>query len=295
MTLPQRPAIRKRDAHEDGRMHSIHPSRAAFFSKKLWPNGSSLRVRFIGGNSIQQAFVKKTMMSLYEFINLKFVFLTVPGQSDCRIDFQTGQGSWSYVGTDNRSIPQNAATMNLGWVDKKKPSSEDAGTVLHETLHFIGACHEHQRIGMFKWNKEAVYRDLQGPPNYWTKAQIDENVLQTVDSKQLTMSPVADRHSIMEYVFPAAWTLDGKGAPQNDVLSETDKTYLRLLYPKKPVKKQGDLEDGEEEDDVDDFVDEEAVEDEEIATEEGEEDKGNNPKTEEKGRCGCTCFIPCMK
>ena len=34
---------------------SSAPSRAAFFFRKLWPNGSVLRVHFLGGTAAQRA------------------------------------------------------------------------------------------------------------------------------------------------------------------------------------------------------------------------------------------------
>ena len=62
----------------------------------------------------------------------------------------TGQGSWSYLGTDATRVPKESFTMNLGYVDRP--------TVLHEFGHSLGLIHEHQSPfpGGFEWNREEV-------------------------------------------------------------------------------------------------------------------------------------------
>ena len=62
----------------------------------------------------------------------------------------SGQGSWSYLGTDATRVPKESFTMNLGFVDRP--------TVLHEFGHSLGLIHEHQSPfpGGFEWNREEV-------------------------------------------------------------------------------------------------------------------------------------------
>lgn len=62
----------------------------------------------------------------------------------------TGQGSWSYLGTDATRVPKESFTMNLGFVDRP--------TVLHEFGHSLGLIHEHQSPfpGGFEWDRENV-------------------------------------------------------------------------------------------------------------------------------------------
>ena len=62
----------------------------------------------------------------------------------------TGQGSWSYLGTDATRVPKESFTMNLGFVDRS--------TVLHEFGHSLGLIHEHQSPfpGGFEWDRENV-------------------------------------------------------------------------------------------------------------------------------------------
>lgn len=70
--------------------------------------------------------------------------------SHCLRHVNTGQGSWSYLGTDATRVPKESFTMNLGFVDRP--------TVLHEFGHSLGLIHEHQSPfpGGFEWDRENV-------------------------------------------------------------------------------------------------------------------------------------------
>ena len=83
---------------------------------KTWMNGSTLRVRFIGGSAAQRAKVEEQAGWWTAVANLNFDFDDAPN-ADIRISFDANDGAWSYIGTDCRSIPLNEATMNLGFLD----------------------------------------------------------------------------------------------------------------------------------------------------------------------------------
>lgn len=204
------------------------PARAAFQKRGLWLNGSTLRIRFMNGTGAQKRFVQETSAEWTKYANLKFKFVD-DGKTDLRIAFDKGQGSWSYVGTDNLEIPQHAATMNLGWLDRWQPT--DSGTVLHEFGHAIGLVHEHMRPGAFEWNRDAVIADLSGPPNYWDVETIEENVLDAYDAQELVSTGAIDRHSIMMYSYPSEWLIGAEGTPNNETLSDLDKEHAQMVYP----------------------------------------------------------------
>ena len=202
------------------------PSRAAFFFRKLWPIGSVLRVHFLGGTAAQRAGAMAQAGWWTPHVNLSFVEST-DNDAEIRVSFDPSDGAWSYIGTDCRSIPADQPTMNLGF--------EDGGTAAHEFGHAIGLGHEHQNPqGGIEWNEPEVIRDLSRPPNSWTLDQIRHNVLDKYSLDQLRASEF-DPKSIMLYFFPARWTKNGVGTSANNVLSEDDKAWAAMMYPKSAV------------------------------------------------------------
>ena len=201
----------------EGRTRAISPI------GKLWINGSTLKVRFLGGTAQQHDIVKKFAPRWSEHANLNFDFGNAP-DADIRIAFNN-DGAWSYVGTDAKHIPLGQPTMNFGWLDE--------AVVLHEFGHARGLAHEHQNPeGGIKWNEAAVIRDLSGPPNNWDEATIRHNVLNKYSHDQINGTEF-DPESIMLYSFPAEWTTDGFHTEPNTKLSEIDKAFIAgsKMYP----------------------------------------------------------------
>lgn len=192
---------------------------------KRWMNGSTLRVRFIGGTTTQQAKAREQALWWTAFANLQFDFNNAP-DAEIRIAFDPNDGAWSYIGTDNRGIALNQPTMNLGFLD--------GGTAAHEFGHAIGLAHEHQNpAGGMEWNEATVIKRLSGPPNNWVEAMIRHNVLQKYRVDQI-QGTAFDPDSIMLYFFPGDWVKSGVGTHANNVLSAVDKAYIASAqaYPK---------------------------------------------------------------
>lgn len=199
--------------------------RAAFVAKKMWVNGSTLRVLFMGGDDEQHNLVKKHApeWSIYANINFEFV---ESGAAEIRISFNPNKGSWSNIGTDCLAVGPNEPTMNLAWVDK--------AVILHEFGHALGMIHEHQNpTGGIQWNKAKVYEALSGSPNFWSKATIDRNMFQAY-AKDLINGTAVDPKSIMLYRVPQSWTLDNFSSVKNTELSDMDKIFIgsKGVYPK---------------------------------------------------------------
>ena len=201
-------------------------SRAIAIREKPWMNGSTLKVRFIGGSPEQHRLVKEQAAWWTKAgANLKFDFNNAPN-AEIRIAFDPNDGAWSYLGVDCRSIPLDQPTMNLGFMD--------GGTAAHEFGHAIGLAHEHQNPqGGIEWKEDVVIRELSGPPNNWDEATIRHNVLRKYSADQV-MGTKFDPESIMLYFFPGSWTVSGIGTNANEVLSALDKEFVAgaRMYPK---------------------------------------------------------------
>ena len=192
---------------------------------KLWMNGSTLRVAFLGGTAAQRAKAREEALWWTRHANLRFEFGDAP-DAEIRVSFDPAGGAWSYVGTDCRQIPLDQPTMNLGFLD--------AGTAGHEFGHAIGLAHEHQNpAGGIKWNVALVMRDLSGPPNHWSTEQIQHNVLDKYAVDQVR-GTAFDPKSIMLYYFPGSWVESGVGTEANHVLSALDRSYVAssAAYPR---------------------------------------------------------------
>jgi hypothetical protein len=201
-------------------------AKAVLFFRKLWVNGSTLRLRFLGGTEAQQRLALEQARWWSDTANLRFVPSDAT-DAEIRVSFDSTDGAWSYIGTDCRSIPTNQPTMNLGF--------QDGGTSAHEFGHAIGLGHEHQNPqGGLLWNEPEVIRDLSGPPNSWTVDQIKNNVLTKYSTDQVR-GTVFDADSIMLYAFPSRWTTNGIGTHSNEVLSAQDRAFIAVSYPKPNV------------------------------------------------------------
>ncbi len=215
-----------RDLSRPQRMRRLRggPSRAIIDIRRLWVNGSTLQVRFMGGTAAQHDLAKEQASWWTEHANLNFDFNNAP-DAEIRVSFDPNDGAWSWVGTAALEQPPNVATMNLGFTD--------GGTPAHEFGHAIGLHHEHQNPdGGIQWNRDEVIRALSGPPNNWSVQQIEFNVLNKYSVDQIRGTEF-DPDSIMLYFFPASWTVNGISTKDNEVLSVTDKEFIAgaLAYP----------------------------------------------------------------
>lgn len=133
-------------------------------------NGSTLRVRFIGGTPTQQAMATEqaAWWTQYEYANLRFDFNNA-SDAEIRVAFNADEYTWSYIGTDAKGIPLDQPTMNLALVE--------GAIAAHAFGHAVGLEHVRQiPAGGMQWNERVLIRDLSGPPMYWTVDQIRQFV-----------------------------------------------------------------------------------------------------------------------
>jgi hypothetical protein len=213
----------------------VEPARAALLVPKKWPGAQPhLKCRFLDGSDTQRRRVEEKAHMWEQYANVRITFGDEP-DSQIRISF-TMDGSWSAVGTDclNTSFfDPREPTMNYGWLEDDTEDEEYERVVVHEFGHALGYIHEHQSPAAtaLRWNVDEVYRVFSGSPNFWSREEIDHNILQRY-SETVTNHTAFDRDSIMLYAFPASLFLDGTGTPNNTQLSDLDKSFIAQVYGK---------------------------------------------------------------
>jgi len=196
--------------------------RAVGVRGKYWPVAGVIRVKFIGGTTAQRKYVRDGIAEWSKIANLAFEYTTA-ASADIRVGFNSGDGSWSYIGTDAKSIPQGELTMNIGW--------SGLDVCLHELGHAIGLAHEqaNPKKGIC-WNEAAVIKALSGPPNNWDEQTIRSNVFYKYAASDVDATTF-DAVSIMQYSIPSSWTCDGNGIPGGTRISASDAAFIATMYP----------------------------------------------------------------
>lgn len=218
----------------------MNVARMAVVMTKKWPMGATLKCRFLDGSTTMKKKVEAVAHQWEQYCNIRFKF-GASIAADIRISFRADPGSWSAVGRDalNRLyFPIFQPTMNYGWFHDDTPDDEYSRVVLHEFGHALGCIHEHQSPTFDRqWNTQAVLQSFQGPPNYWSPDDIQQNVLSKYSPTGISATQF-DPKSIMLYYFDAALFSDGLGATNsNTTLSDTDIDMIKTMYPPANVTK----------------------------------------------------------
>jgi serralysin len=215
--------------------YSPHPHSERFVAERayLWAPGKTIRVLFgtpdsrhpeWGGTTAQRAAAMAGARVWEKYANIHFAEVTDPRSADVRCSFQPG-GSWCEIGTDARSDPNNA-TMNLGWDD-------DPGMIIHEFGHALGLEHEQGNPAvLIPWNVPYLHYTYGQPPNNWTPAEVDEQVVQRYNPQGLVFTKW-DKLSIMQYpITPPMVTDPSYVVGWNEAPSPTDIANIGRLYPR---------------------------------------------------------------
>ena len=199
------------------------------YNSNFWPNGGTLRVRFMGGSPYVRQQVKRYAQEWTRHANLNFTFVT-SGASDIRVSFVQNGSSWSVLGRQAKNAPESRATMNFGWLTDATPDYEFRRTILHEFGHALGLLHEHQNpTGGIPWDEEAVYAfylRTQG----WGRRTTYTNVIARRQRNE-TQYSAYDPASIMHYPVDPRLTRGNYEVGMNTAISATDARFIAQLYP----------------------------------------------------------------
>lgn len=197
-------------------------------ANQLWTNGSTIKVKFIGGSTYVRSKVKQYAKTWETSANITFSFVADNAAADIKIAF-ANDGSWSYVGKESKNY---TPSMNYGWFNDSTSDTEFRRTVTHEFGHALGLNHEQSHPDAnIPWNTQAVYDYYMGPPNNWSKADVDFNVL-AVESRTGLNYTAYDSASIMHYPVEARFTTNNRTiAANNTTISAKDVLYMKTYYP----------------------------------------------------------------
>ena len=196
---------------------------------RLWRPGVTLKVRFLDGDEGLKTAVRNHASVWSRYANINFDFDATDEDASIRVTF--GQpGSWSAIGVDALTIPQDSATMNLGLIRGAFPQ-DMARIIRHEFGHVLGLIHEHQSPNAtIRWNKDKVFAYYESPPNSWSRAMIEKTILDKYPEFKNPEYRQFDPESIM--MFPIPEGLADITVGWNQELSESDKQFVAQLYPR---------------------------------------------------------------
>ncbi|MGI9565404.1 MAG: M12 family metallopeptidase [Nitrosopumilus sp.] len=223
---------------EFGSRVSNNRARLIRVAEKKWVNGTILHYCFLdnipqliaANNDAQKEVVKKAFDLWADIeIGIKFKQVFSPEDAEIKIGFDHNDGSWSYVGRD---VLDKEQTMNFGW-DLTQPG--EINTAIHEIGHTLGFPHEHQNPNAgIVWDEEAVYAELAGPPNFWSRQDTFWNIIRKI-SPDTVEGTKWDPNSIMHYPFGPGLIREPQkyqnGLCPEPGLSEKDITQARIFYP----------------------------------------------------------------
>jgi hypothetical protein len=211
-------------------------------SNLLWPNTlQPIIYRFLDSEftseerQIRRQKVKTAIKEWEKYAAVKFKEQSGEEKADIKITFKD-DGSWSNVGTDCVRKGQDESSMNFGWVDGQHSqlSVKERAVILHEFGHALGMLHEHQSPAF----GGTAIRDTEAAVAYyaehqqWSEQMVRQQIIETYNLKSVTNFSAVDESSIMMYPLPDKVTGLGHDIPFNSDLSDMDKAYAMINYPR---------------------------------------------------------------
>lgn len=221
-----KPLVLARKSHPE-----LTPAFLAGLTSKLWPSsGITLGVYFMDTNDpTLKARILSHANAWSVFANVKFKEASA-ALAQIRLARVTGQGYYSYLGTDILHVSKNEQTLNLDSFSMNTPDSEYNRVVKHEFGHSLGLVHEHLRgVIIDQLDANATIADFMATQG-WSREEVIAQVLTPVPETQLTANS-PDVHSIMCYMISARDTKNHQPIPGGTDIDDFDKQEIAKIYP----------------------------------------------------------------
>ena len=179
--------------------HVTTPEYLALLTNCYWgKDGVRLTVGFMDGP--EQALRDRLLGHMNAWsacANVAFVETGTDPQ--VRVSCESGDGYWSYLGTDILQVAASDPTMRLSGFTMEMPESEFHRVVRHETGHTLGFPHEHMRSELVARIDRAKAIAYFAASDGWSEQQVIQQVLTPLDNSALQATAHADPQSIMCY------------------------------------------------------------------------------------------------
>jgi hypothetical protein len=219
-----------RDFNPDDPLKVVTPEHIAVLTSKYWgAKGVKLTVGFLESTPTDlQGRILAHMNAWDQYANVSFTL----AQTDPQVRItRSGDGYWSYLGTDILHIDKSQPTMCLQDFTMDTPESEFHRVVRHETGHTLGCVHEHVRqeiVARIDKLKAIIYF---GQTEGWTPQETIQQVLTPVSESSLMGTPHAEQDSVMCYQLPGSITTDGKPVVGGLDITAGDGAFMAKMYP----------------------------------------------------------------
>ncbi|KAI1880301.1 hypothetical protein JX265_001922 [Neoarthrinium moseri] len=209
-------------------------------SDKLWDGlKPSIKYGFVqgqwGGSDQQRRKVVDVIEEWTWYANVTFDQVSSGAAVRVAFDPSPPAGSWSLVGKDCYRSTGDEATMNLGWIsDSDAISDGERAVILHEFGHVLGMLHEHQSPAGGGWPVKRIEAAIKfyGIHDDWDRETVMQQVVERYNSKDVSSFSQVDRFSIMQYPMPASVTGLPYDIDYNYTISDMDKAYMSIMYPR---------------------------------------------------------------
>jgi hypothetical protein len=210
---------------------------------KIWNPGDVITVKFIETSlpSGYENIIKAAAAEWEVYANIEFKFVA-SGDADIRITFASASRfvTWSYTGTDCKSIPQSQPTINFaGW--NSLSADDRKGDALRCLGQALGLEFEYRYAGFDPdWvngglNAQVFWSMLGVTDILWPvlKEYVFDPLSPSLVGTSIYQSDDYDYNSIMNYPFSPMVIANNPNlrVSRVNILSDTDKSSIAKLYP----------------------------------------------------------------